>query len=197
MLQEGDKEAAAFREALYTSAKKSEKLKHLIIDSAAGQQALQYFGLVADDLPSILLQNAEDEKFIKKHAKPQDLAGFVSDFQVCSGTLCCMKALVSTSLQESWAGSYCSVPYTCIQNAHLDWCLTIALVSAGVAIWPQRTMHRFTSALAAQAGKLKPTIKSEEPPKDNNGPVKVVTANTFDDIVNNGNDVLIEFYAPW
>ena len=48
-----------------------------------------------------------------------------------------------------------------------------------------------------QAGKLKPTIKSEEPPKSNDGPVKVVTAKTFDEIVHSGNDVLIEFYAPW
>lgn len=48
-----------------------------------------------------------------------------------------------------------------------------------------------------QAGKLEKAIKSEEPPKDNTGPVKVVTAKTFDDIVFSGNDVLIEFYAPW
>ena len=48
-----------------------------------------------------------------------------------------------------------------------------------------------------QAGKLEKVIKSEDPPKDNTGPVKVVTAKTFDEIVFSGNDVLIEFYAPW
>ena len=48
-----------------------------------------------------------------------------------------------------------------------------------------------------QAGKLEPTIKSEEPPASNIGPVKVVTAKTFDEIVHSGNDVLLEFYAPW
>ena len=48
-----------------------------------------------------------------------------------------------------------------------------------------------------QAGKLEKVVKSEEAPKDNSGPVKVVTANTFDDIVFSGKDVLIEFYAPW
>ena len=48
-----------------------------------------------------------------------------------------------------------------------------------------------------QAGKLEKAVKSEEPPTDNSGPVKVVTAKTFDDIVFSGNDVLIEFYAPW
>lgn len=48
-----------------------------------------------------------------------------------------------------------------------------------------------------QAGKLEKVVKSEDPPKDNSGPVKVVTAKTFDDIVFSGKDVLIEFYAPW
>lgn len=48
-----------------------------------------------------------------------------------------------------------------------------------------------------QAGKLEPSIKSEEPPKDNSGPVTIVTASTFDEIVFSGKNVLIEFYAPW
>ena len=39
--------------------------------------------------------------------------------------------------------------------------------------------------------KLQANVKSEEAPKTNDGPVKVVTANTFDEIVNSGNDVLI------
>ncbi|XP_063715740.1 protein disulfide-isomerase A3-like [Symsagittifera roscoffensis] len=47
-------------------------------------------------------------------------------------------------------------------------------------------------------GKIEPYLKSEEPPADNSGPVKVVTAKTFDEIVNDAErDVLIEFYAPW
>ncbi|KAL3145268.1 hypothetical protein ABBQ32_001008 [Trebouxia sp. C0010 RCD-2024] len=48
-----------------------------------------------------------------------------------------------------------------------------------------------------EAGKLEKVVKSEDPPKDNSGPVKVVTAKTFDEIVFSGKDVLIEFYAPW
>ena len=48
-----------------------------------------------------------------------------------------------------------------------------------------------------QAGKVPKFIKSEETPKDNSGPVSVVTANTFEEIVFGGKDVLIEFYAPW
>ncbi len=51
--------------------------------------------------------------------------------------------------------------------------------------------------MCLQAGKLEKVVKSEDPPADNSGPVKVVTAKTFDEIVFSGNDVLIEFYAPW
>jgi len=46
--------------------------------------------------------------------------------------------------------------------------------------------------------KLKAYIKSEPVPEDNDGPVKVVVGETFDEIVNDPTkDVLIEFYAPW
>jgi len=48
------------------------------------------------------------------------------------------------------------------------------------------------------AGKLVATIRSEEIPADNNGPVTVVVAKNFDQIVlDNTKDVLLEFYAPW
>jgi len=47
-------------------------------------------------------------------------------------------------------------------------------------------------------GKLEPTIKSEEIPETNDGPVKIVVAKTFDEIVfDTTKDVLVEFYAPW
>ena len=54
-----------------------------------------------------------------------------------------------------------------------------------------------SQAAYLQAGKLEKVVKSEDPPKDNSGPVKVVTAKTFDEIVFSGKNVLIEFYAPW
>ncbi|XP_076864519.1 protein disulfide isomerase family A, member 8 [Brachyhypopomus gauderio] len=48
------------------------------------------------------------------------------------------------------------------------------------------------------AGRLKRFVKSEPVPIKNNGPVKVVVADTFEEIVNDPEkDVLIEFYAPW
>ena len=40
-------------------------------------------------------------------------------------------------------------------------------------------------------------MKSEEPPAHDMGPVRTVTARTFNDIVFGGKDVLLEFYAPW
>ncbi|XP_028647247.2 protein disulfide-isomerase A3 isoform X2 [Erpetoichthys calabaricus] len=47
-------------------------------------------------------------------------------------------------------------------------------------------------------GKLKHYLKSEPIPENNDGPVKVVVAETFEEIVNDDDkDVLIEFYAPW
>uniref|UniRef100_H2YJI5 Protein disulfide-isomerase n=1 Tax=Ciona savignyi TaxID=51511 RepID=H2YJI5_CIOSA len=47
------------------------------------------------------------------------------------------------------------------------------------------------------AGKLKPKIKSAPKPKKNNGPVKVVVGDTFNELVLGKKNVLIEFYAPW
>ncbi|MBN3308912.1 PDIA3 isomerase, partial [Amia calva] len=47
-------------------------------------------------------------------------------------------------------------------------------------------------------GKLKRYLKSEPIPENNDGPVKVLVAENFDEIVNDDDkDVLIEFYAPW
>ncbi|XP_053318276.1 protein disulfide-isomerase A3 [Spea bombifrons] len=47
-------------------------------------------------------------------------------------------------------------------------------------------------------GKLKKYLKSEPVPENNDGPVKVLVAENFDEIVNDDSkDVLIEFYAPW
>ncbi|KAM9313047.1 protein disulfide-isomerase A3 [Gastrophryne carolinensis] len=48
------------------------------------------------------------------------------------------------------------------------------------------------------AGNLKRYMKSEPVPENNDGPVKVLVAENFDEIVNDeSKDVLIEFYAPW
>ncbi|OAL34617.1 protein disulfide-isomerase domain [Fonsecaea nubica] len=47
-------------------------------------------------------------------------------------------------------------------------------------------------------GKLEPSIKSEPIPEKQEGPVTVVVAHSYRDIVlDDSKDVLIEFYAPW
>jgi protein disulfide-isomerase A1 len=48
------------------------------------------------------------------------------------------------------------------------------------------------------AGKVEPSIKSEPIPDSQEGPVTVIVAKNYEDIViNNDKDVLVEFYAPW
>jgi len=47
-------------------------------------------------------------------------------------------------------------------------------------------------------GKLTPFMKSEAVPESNDGPVKVVVATQFEDIVlDSTKDVLVKYYAPW
>ncbi|XP_028819306.1 protein disulfide-isomerase A3-like isoform X2 [Denticeps clupeoides] len=59
-----------------------------------------------------------------------------------------------------------------------------------------KSLERFLTDFFA--GQLKPYVKSEAIPATNKGPVKVVVADTFEEIVNDPEkDVLIEFYAPW
>jgi protein disulfide-isomerase A1 len=61
---------------------------------------------------------------------------------------------------------------------------------------PEAISDFLTKALS---GALTPTLKSETPtPADTAGPVTVLTGKSFADLVlNNSNDVLVEFYAPW
>lgn len=47
-------------------------------------------------------------------------------------------------------------------------------------------------------GKVEPSIKSEPIPDSQEGPVTVVVAHTYQELViDNDKDVLLEFYAPW
>ena len=48
-----------------------------------------------------------------------------------------------------------------------------------------------------KAGKLSPTIKSEPLPTPNDGPVTILVAKNFADIVVPSKTILLEFYAPW
>lgn len=47
-------------------------------------------------------------------------------------------------------------------------------------------------------GKVEPSIKSEPIPETQDGPVEIVVAHNYEEVViNNNKDVLVEFYAPW
>lgn len=47
-------------------------------------------------------------------------------------------------------------------------------------------------------GKIEPSIKSEPIPETQEGPVTVVVAHSYKELViDNDKDVLLEFYAPW
>jgi len=49
-----------------------------------------------------------------------------------------------------------------------------------------------------KTGTIQPFMKSEEIPADNSAPVKIVVGKNFNKVViENEDDVLIEFYAPW
>lgn len=48
------------------------------------------------------------------------------------------------------------------------------------------------------SGEVEPSIKSEPIPEKQEGPVTVIVAKNYDDIVlDESKDVLVEFYAPW
>lgn len=49
-----------------------------------------------------------------------------------------------------------------------------------------------------KAGEVQAHLKSEPTPENNDGPVKIVTGNTFEELVfTKDKDVLLEIYAPW
>ncbi|EXJ89599.1 protein disulfide-isomerase A1 [Capronia epimyces CBS 606.96] len=60
----------------------------------------------------------------------------------------------------------------------------------------EKNVGKFVKAFVE--GKLEPSIKSEPIPEKQEGPVTVVVAHSYKDIVlDDSKDVLIEFYAPW
>ena len=49
-----------------------------------------------------------------------------------------------------------------------------------------------------EKGKLKPHIKTQEEPKNNKGPIKELVGKSYKrEVIDNDNDVMVVFYAPW
>jgi len=104
-------------------------LKFLLADLEASQGALQYYGLKAEGVPSILIQDAEDRKYLKETLEVKQ---------------------ISSVLKEYFDGT------------------------------------------------LQPYRKSEPIPEKNDDPVKVVVADTLQEmVIDSDKNVLLEFYAPW
>ena len=135
-------------------------------------QVPKYFGLEDSDLPAIAIhEGANDGKYFFKNAAVKKVEKWLNDFEVSSHVRCPESDSHNSLLAAHLTGEH-AVPLV-----HLP-----SLILGHVC---------------CQAGKVPKFIKSEETPKDNNGPVKVVTANTFEEVIFGGKDVLIEFYAPW
>ncbi|XP_042034450.1 protein disulfide-isomerase-like [Salvia splendens] len=121
----------AFKSKYHEAAQlyKGKDLNFLMGDVEASQGAFQYFGIKDEQVPVIIIQTNDGEKFLKPNVEPDQIASWVKDFK---------------------------------------------------------------------DGKVQPYKKSEPIPEVNNEPVKVVVADTLQDMVfNSGKNVLIEFYAPW
>lgn len=108
---------------------KSKGISFLLGDLDASQGALQYFGLKEDQVPVIIVQTNEGQKYVKDKVEADQLAAWIKDYN---------------------------------------------------------------------DGKVSAYRKSEPIPESNNEPVKVVVADTLQEMVfNSGKNVLLEFYAPW
>ncbi|CAN1130614.1 Protein disulfide-isomerase [Linum perenne] len=108
---------------------KGQGLIFLIGDADASQGAFQFFGLKEEQVPLIIVQTADGQKYLKANLDAEDIAPWLKDYK---------------------------------------------------------------------DGKVPQYKKSEPIPETNNEPVKVVVADTLDELVfNSGKNVLLEFYAPW
>lgn len=104
-------------------------MKFLLADLEASQGALQYYGIKAEGVPSILIQDAEDRKYLKETLEVEQ---------------------ISSVLKEYFDG----------------------------------TLPQFR--------------RSEPIPEKNDDPVKVVVADTLQEmVIDSDKNVLLEFYAPW
>ncbi|GMH22322.1 hypothetical protein Nepgr_024165 [Nepenthes gracilis] len=108
---------------------KGKGVRFLLADVDAAQGAFQFFGLEEDQVPLIIIQTNDGQKYLKQNLKPDDISSWFKEFK---------------------------------------------------------------------DGKVLPYKKCEPIPEPNDEPVKVVVADTLEDMVlNSDKNVLLEFYAPW
>ncbi|KAJ4700700.1 Protein disulfide-isomerase [Melia azedarach] len=108
---------------------KSEGISFLMGDLEASQGAFQFFGLKDSQVPLIIIQTSDGQKYLKSNVEADQIAPWFKEYN---------------------------------------------------------------------EGKVPAFRKSEPIPEVNNEPVKVVVADSIQDVVfNSGKNVMIEFYAPW
>lgn len=108
---------------------KGQGISFLLGDLEASQGAFQYFGLQESQVPLIVIQTNDGQKYLKPNLDADQIAPWLKEYK---------------------------------------------------------------------EGKVPPFRKSEPIPEENNEPVKVVVADSLQDVVfNSGKNVLLEFYAPW
>ncbi|GAB4862085.1 disulfide-isomerase [Ancistrocladus abbreviatus] len=108
---------------------KGKGISFLLGDVEASQGAFQFFGVKEDQVPLIIIQTNDGQKYLKPNVEPDHIAPWVKEFK---------------------------------------------------------------------EGNVLPYKKSEPIPENNSEPVKVVVADTLQEMVfNSGKNVLLEFYAPW
>ncbi|KAJ0024334.1 hypothetical protein Pint_08151 [Pistacia integerrima] len=108
---------------------KGQGISFLMGDLDASQGAFQYFGLKESQVPLIIIQTTDGQKYLKPNLEADQIAPWMKEYK---------------------------------------------------------------------EGKIQPFKKSEPIPEENNEPVKVVVAESFQDMVfKSGKNVLLEFYAPW
>ncbi|CAN0892353.1 Protein disulfide-isomerase, partial [Linum grandiflorum] len=108
---------------------KGQGIIFLIGDVDASQGAFQFFGLKEEQVPLVIVQTSDGQKYLKANLNVDDIAPWLKDYK---------------------------------------------------------------------EGKVPAYKKSEPIPETNNEPVKVVVADTLQDLFfNSGKNVLLEFYAPW
>jgi protein disulfide isomerase len=106
-------------------------------------------------------------------------------------------AIASDSERETDVGMYD------LQETISEYDVGVVLLGPGDAKYPLRNTKLSVKTLRAhlaafKEGKLEQYLKSQKPPKKNDGDVKVVVGRTFNKyVLDKTKHVMIEFYAPW
>ncbi|XVF64543.1 hypothetical protein PTKIN_Ptkin09bG0177100 [Pterospermum kingtungense] len=140
--------------------------------NSPNEKAMLFANLSSDGVDSLKSKYRE----VAEQYKGQGISFLLGDVEASQG------AFQYFGVQES------QVPMLIIQNNDGKKYLKANLEADHIAPWVKDYKE----------GKIPPYVKSEPIPKENTEPVKVVVADSLEDMVfKSGKNVLLEFYAPW